>query len=232
MRPLSHLSLSSRSHPSHLFSLVLLNFFIPRCVAQSGLPIVATPDPSFLGYDGLWSPIRIRVGTPEQYLSLLPSTLGQETWVVGPAGCDGTSLCTTQRGGLFAANQSSTFHERGLYELNAQDAGYGYYGMDTISLNDNVSVPDQIIALVNSTEHWVGTLGLGVQETRFDGAVNHPPLLSSLAQNGSFIPSHSYGYTAGAIYRELHTLPNRYCPRLTPLSRPYRCSSIPNPWRC
>ncbi|KAK5048907.1 hypothetical protein LTR84_005327 [Exophiala bonariae] len=68
-------------------------------------------------------------------------------------------------------------------------------------MNDEISVPDQIIAVLNSTKYWVGRLGLGVQQTRFDGTVDHLSLLSSLAQDRSFIPSHSYGYTAGAIYR-------------------------------
>lgn len=145
------------------------------------------------------------MGTPEQWLSVFPSTLSQETWVVGPLGCDGTSTCQNKRGGLFSANQSSTFIPKGYFELNTDAQlgtdGSGYYGLDTIALDDRVSVPDQILALVNSTDHWIGTLGLGVQQTRFTGDRNNLPFLSSLVQNGSFIPSHSYGYTAGASYR-------------------------------
>lgn len=208
MRPSSHLSFLSRSYLGQWLSLIILDLLFHPCLAESQVPqaIVATTDSTFVGYDGAWSPVSIRVGTPQQYLSLLPSTLSQETWVVGPAGCDGTSTCTNERGGLFSANQSTTFQERGLYELNSQDTGYGYYGMDTIYLSDDVSTPDQIIALVNSTEHWIGSLGLGVQQTRFDGTENYLPFLSSLVQNGSFIPSHSYGYTAGAFYRKLRFL--------------------------
>ncbi|KEF53009.1 uncharacterized protein A1O9_10917 [Exophiala aquamarina CBS 119918] len=203
MRPCSHLSFLSRSHVGQWLSLIILDLLFHPCLADLRVPqpIVATTGSTFLGYDGAWSPVNIRVGTPQQYVSLLPSTLSQETWVVGPAGCDGTSACTNQRGGLFSANQSTTFQERGPYELNSHDTGFGYYGMDTIYLSDDVSTADQIVALVNSTEHWIGSLGLGVQQTRFDGTENHLPLLSSLVQNGSFIPSHSYGYTAGAFYR-------------------------------
>jgi hypothetical protein len=203
MHPSYQLSFLSCSHLSHWLWLIVLDLFFHPCLAESQQPrpIVATTGSTFLGYDGAWSPVSIRVGTPPQYLSVLPSTLSQETWVVGPAGCDGTSACTTKRGGLFSANLSTTFQERGLYELDAEDTGFGYYGMDTIYLSDDISTPDQITALVNSTEHWIGTLGLGVQQTRFDGTENYLPLLSSLVQNGSFIPSHSYGYTAGAFYR-------------------------------
>ncbi|KIX92864.1 uncharacterized protein Z520_11340 [Fonsecaea multimorphosa CBS 102226] len=173
--------------------------------ASEPAPIVATTSTDFFGYDGSWSAISIRVGSPEQYLSVFPSTLGQETWVVGPAGCDGTSICENKRGGLFSANESSSFKARGFYELNFDPqlggTGDGYYGLDTLSLNDAVSVPDQIVSVVNSTEYWVGTLGLGVQQTRFSGSEAISPLLSSLIQKRNDIPSRSYGYTAGAVYR-------------------------------
>jgi len=209
MRPSTHSSFLSRPYFIQWPSLIVLALFLNPCRAKSQVPrpIVATTGSTFLGYDGNWSPVSIRVGTPQQYLSLLPSTLSQETWVVGPAGCDGTSACTNKRGGLFSANKSFTFQERGLYELDSQDASSGYYGIDTIDLNDDISTADQIIALVNSTEHWIGNLGLGVQQTRFDGTENFLPLLSSLVQHGSFIPSHSYGYTAGAFYRMLRLFP-------------------------
>lgn len=96
----------------------------------------------------------------------------------------------------------------GLYELDLDtqlgDQGFGYYGLDSIALDDSTSVPSQIVAEVNSTEAWIGTLGLGVQQTRFSGNENNLPFLSSLVENASFIPSHSYGYTAGASYRKSH----------------------------
>jgi len=191
-------------------SLLLFALVLPqRCSAaqKHPTPIVATTTTDFLGYDGAWSAVSIRVGTPEQWLSVFPSTLSPETWVVGPLGCDGTSTCQNKRGGLFYANQSSTFIPKGYFELNADSQtspdDVGYYGLDTIALDDLISVPDQIVALVNSTEDWVGTLGLGVKETRFTDS-NNLPFLSSLVQNGSYIPSHSYGYTAGASYRECY----------------------------
>ena len=174
--------------------------------ASEPAPIVTTATTDFVGYDGLWSAISIRVGTPEQYVSVLPGTLSQETWVVGPAGCDGTTVCTTKRAGLFVANESSSFRSQGLYELNFDpelgNTGFGYYGLDTVSLDDTTSVSEQIVAVVNSTDYWIGSLGLGVQDTRFTGSENIAPLLSSLVEKVNEIPSRSYGYTAGAFYRE------------------------------
>ncbi|RMD44921.1 hypothetical protein DV735_g85, partial [Chaetothyriales sp. CBS 134920] len=170
-------------------------------------PISATIGADFLGDDGRWSTISIRVGNPEQWVLLLPNTVSQETWVIGPGGCDGSSTCKEVRGNVFDPSQSTSFQPAGYYELGADpssDSGqmdYGYYGFDTIALNDNKAVPGQIISVINTTEYLIGELGLGVQLTRFNTSDNQLTLLSSLVQNASLIPSHSYGYTAGASYR-------------------------------
>ncbi|KAI1615148.1 aspartic peptidase domain-containing protein [Exophiala viscosa] len=189
-------------------SLLLVAGLLPQFAlasSQSPQPIVASTNTDFLGYDGSWSTVSIRVGSPDQWLDVLPSTISQETWVIGPAGCDNTTTCQNKRGGLFAAMASTTWVAEGLYELDFDtrlgDQGYGYYGLDTIALGDTTSVTEQIIAVVNSTDEWIGNLGLGVQDTRFSGSENNLPFLSSLVENGSYIPSHSYGYTAGASYR-------------------------------
>lgn len=180
-------------------------FIIPFATAIDPQPILATAGSDFVGYDGQWSPISIRIGTPEQWISVLPATLSQETWVIGPGGCDGTSTCEAVRGGIFDSSRSSTFRESGFYELGSTpglgSSAFGYYGLDTLALNDGVLEPDQIISVINTTEVLVGELGLGVQQTRLNGSENLLPLLSSLVQNDSHIPSHSYGYTAGAAYR-------------------------------
>ncbi|SLM36511.1 Aspartic peptidase domain [Lasallia pustulata] len=158
----------------------------------------------FLGYDGNWSPVSIRVGSPPQWVDVLVSTRNQETWVVGPGGCDGTVICRTKRGGLFQRNESSTWHDQGYYNLGLDlqlgFTGNGDYGLDTISLDEQVSVPSQIIGVINSTDYWNGFLGLGVEPTNFT-TVNQLTFLSSMVENQSLIPSHSYGYTAGAYYR-------------------------------
>lgn len=119
----------------------------------------------FLGYDGNWSPVSIRVGSPPQWVNVFVSTSSQETWVVGPGGCDGTLICQTNRGGLFQKNQSSTWQDQGYYDLGLDPqlgfSGNGDYGLDTISLNDQISLSSQIIGVINSTDYWNGFLGLG-----------------------------------------------------------------------
>ena len=125
--------------------------------------------------------------------------------MIGPGGCDGTATCQSARGGLFNSGESTTFQDYGFYELGSDpDLGtsqFGYYGLDTLALDDSVSEPEQILAIINTTDSLLGQLGLGVQQTRLNGSENVLPFLSSLVQNNSVIPSHSYGYTAGASYR-------------------------------
>lgn len=90
-------------------------------------------------------------------------------------------------------------------DLQLGDNGRGYYGLDTIELSDQIIVPDQVIAVINSTEYWLGNIGLGAVQTNFTSqAIN--PFLSSLVENVSLIPSHSYGFTAGAYYRKEFSL--------------------------
>jgi len=161
--------------------------------------------PDFLGYDGAWSAASIRVGSPEQYLLLFPSTTTQETWVAGPSLCDGTSTCASLRGGLFYTENSTTWRDIGQYELGysalSQTVDNGDYGFDNISISDTITASNQIIAVVDDISHWNGEFGLGVQETRFNSSTDHLAFISTLVQNNSVIRSHSYGYTAGASYQ-------------------------------
>ena len=161
---------------------------------------------SWYGYDGLWSPISIRVGTPPQWIDVFVSTASQETWVIGPGGCDGTFKCQEERGGnLFEANESSTWEGQGAFALGLDPqlgfSGDGTYGFDDVAFSDQISVPSQIVGVINSTDYWLGYFGLGVEPTNFT-STDKPTFLDSMVQNQSLIPSHSYGYTAGAHYRK------------------------------
>jgi hypothetical protein len=117
------------------------------------------------------------------------------------------TACITKRGGIFKANQSSTWSSIGPYALNFQPAlgvtGSADYGLDTISVGDAISVPEQIVGIMNSTEFLLGSLGLGVIPSNFSSK-NQPTFLTSMVENQSAIPSHSYGYTAGAYYRKIY----------------------------
>ena len=195
-----------RSRTSAALNLCLIYLFASAAAAaKSGPSALSVPiRANFYGYDGQWSPVSIRVGTPPQWVNLFVSTASQETWVVGTSGCDGTQECLTQRGGVFEKSHSSSWKEQGLFYLgldpNLGFGGRGDYGLDSIALSDKISAPGQIISAINTTEYWLGYFGLGVKPTNLTGT-DLKPFLSSLVEKQSLIPSHSYGYTAGAKYR-------------------------------
>ncbi|MCJ1359707.1 MAG: hypothetical protein MMC33_009709 [Icmadophila ericetorum] len=188
------------------FSISFLALYADKCVAQQPSPVSVPVLTDWFGDDGNWSPATIRVGTPPQWVNVFPSTASEETWVIGLGGCDLTSLCASDRGGLFELNTSSTWQELNYYDLGLDPqlgfGGIGNYGLDNISLSDTISVPQQIVSVINTTDYWLGLFGLGVTPTNFTNA-NQPTFLSSMA-NHSYIPSLSYGYTAGAYYRLKH----------------------------
>lgn len=111
----------------------------------------------------------------------------------------------TERGGIFQPNESSTWLDQGTYALGLDpQLGFGddgQYGLDSIALNDQISVPSQILGVVNTTDYWLGFFGLGVEPTNFT-STDQKTFLDSMVENQSLIPSHSYGFTAGAHYRK------------------------------
>ncbi|KAL3427348.1 eukaryotic aspartyl protease [Phlyctema vagabunda] len=174
-----------------------------RSVSATALSV--TPSTTWLGNDGSWSPIQIRVGTPSQWAYVLVSTASSETWVIGNGGCDATALCASMRGGLFNTTESSSWQTEGFYDFQMDArlgfSGYGFYGWDAITFGTTgVTLPSTIIASVNTTEYWNGFFGVGIVPGNFTSAVAISPI-SGLVETEGVIPSHSYGYTAGAKYQ-------------------------------
>jgi hypothetical protein len=90
--------------------------------------------------------------------------------------------------------------------------GNAYYGFDTLTLGlpgaDLPSLDNQIIAGIATNNYWLGYLGLSPIPFNFSSQNDatsmrdpQPSFLSSL-KNQSLIPSLSWGYTAGASYRD------------------------------
>lgn len=165
------------------------------------------------------------MGNPRQKLQVLASTQVPETWLVDPQGCiDGDlSNCTEARGGFYHRADSST--SQGLsssdsssgkfknFALQAEsnlgmtnNSDVGTYGFDTVEIgrpgNGSISVtPAQVIATVATKDFFLGNLGLSARRVSAIGSGSSPGLLTSL-NDGNYIPSLSYGYTAGAAYRK------------------------------
>lgn len=64
-----------------------------------------------------------------------------------------------------------------------------------------VTLNSTIVGSINTTQYLLGMFGLGVVVGNFK-TVTSLPAISGLVENVSAIPSHSYGYTAGAKYRK------------------------------
>lgn len=92
-------------------------------------------------------------------------------------------------------------------ELNL---GYNHnasYGLETVALGlSNATggpyLDSQLIADFATNDYYIGLFGLGRQPTNFSTFdTPHPSFLASLKSQG-MIPSLSWGYTAGARYRQ------------------------------
>ncbi|MCJ1271280.1 hypothetical protein MMC22_011180 [Lobaria immixta] len=135
------------------------------------------------------------------------------------------SECEVKRGGIFHSDNSSTWVKSGSFALGLDPqlefGGNGDYGFDSIALSEQISVKSQAVAVINTTEYWLGYMGLGIIPTNFSSGaiaanssngtpapnvtnVDQKSFLSSLMETEGLIPSHSYGYTAGAYYRLKH----------------------------
>lgn len=78
----------------------------------------------------LISAVNLRVGTPEQDVRVIVSTASPESFVVlSEYGCSASVFdtvpanCAVSRGQLFNSNQSSSWHELGLFGINENGVG-------------------------------------------------------------------------------------------------------------
>ena len=153
-------------------------------------------------------------------MRVLVSTTCPQPWAVDPLGCAATDPpdCVSSRGGQFNKNDSSTWQDQGLYELDQElNLGYtgnGDFGLDSISLgypgSGALTVEHQLLATIASKDYYIATWGIAPRptnltksdpkESTFAPEDSYQSLLSTLKQSQE-IPSLSYGYTAGARYR-------------------------------
>ncbi|KAI1142412.1 acid protease [Hypoxylon sp. FL0543] len=165
------------------------------------------PSLQWYGIDGNWSSIGLFVGEPAQEINVTISTSLSEIWVVESGGCGPTSHCTDARGGVYNTSASQSWSPLGAWQLGLDYLGLGGngdYGMETVVVYDSVrrwqtSFKKQLVAGINETGYYTGFFGLGITPGRFENVVAQSPIAALVEQDG-IIPSHSYGYTAGAYY--------------------------------
>lgn len=159
------------------------------------------------------------MGNPRQTVRVIPSTAGISTWVIAPSGCPpsepGISAaegCPESRGGLFNATQSSSWHALGHYSLGI-DANLGYgdltalYGQDTITFgfSDSIGRPElesQVVTALTTDDYLVGLFGLNHQAVNLTNFTDPLPSALGTMKKNNMIPSLSWAYTAGALYRK------------------------------
>ncbi|OTB20038.1 hypothetical protein K445DRAFT_8043 [Daldinia sp. EC12] len=159
------------------------------------------------GVDGNWSSIGLFVGEPAQEIDVLVSTSLSEIWVVENGGCGPNGQCVQARGGVYNTTASQSWSSLGAWQLGLDYLGIGGngdYAMETVVVYDSVrrwqtSFNKQLVAGVNETGYFNGFFGLGITPGRFNNVVVQSPIAALVEQDGT-IPSHSYGYTAGAYY--------------------------------
>ncbi|KAH6851715.1 aspartic peptidase domain-containing protein [Alternaria alternata] len=171
----------------------------------------------WLGNDGSWSTFQVRVGTPPQTFEVLPATQAQNVWLPISDECTrlqgGSDSCGDSRGATpfqqspspgFETNMSSSWNAIGLYELglgrNHGITGNGFHGFDRVGL-DNFTIHHLAVIAYASPGFWIGQMGLSPLPLNFSETISSPSLISALKEEGH-IPSLTYGYQAGAVYRE------------------------------
>ncbi|KAI0483276.1 acid protease [Xylariaceae sp. FL0804] len=182
------------------------------------------PSQYYDGNDGSWSTFFLRVGTPEQTVRVLVSTASPEALVVLSLGCTAAAFqaynnaslpsdCATSRGTLFNTNQSTSWSVLGNYNINGDGVGLeanldysqtAQFAQESVGLGlIGPSLDGQIVGGIATTEpFYLGIFGLNNQPLNFStlGNSSSSSYVTTLRDQG-VIPSLSWSYTAGAIYR-------------------------------
>ncbi len=202
--------------PSAVLSLTLAHALTitPRDTSSSDgpAPISFPPSGQWDGIDGSWSSFTLRIGTPPQDVRTFLSWDAYQTWAVVPQGCEAAGnydQCAQTRGGIFNETASTSWEYQGLYSLGLlQNLGYygnGYYGYDDVGLAaGGPRLTDATVAGYALEDFYVGVFGVNPNPTKYN-KTNSAPSSMSLLKEQKQIPSVSFGYTAGAKYRDGNT---------------------------
>ncbi|KAA8570286.1 hypothetical protein EYC84_002593 [Monilinia fructicola] len=179
-------------------------------------PLTVLPSGNWNGIDGNWSSFWLTVGTPSQPVLVFISTASNQPWVISPDGCTplDPGTCLGSRGLKFNSNTSTTWapntiNPGGVFALEVESnldlSGNGNYGNDTLMLgspgSELPSLSSQVLATITTHDFWLGLFGLNPAPTNFSSKTELVPSYMSNLKSQGHIPSLSYGYTAGAYYR-------------------------------
>ncbi|KAL4729330.1 hypothetical protein ACLX1H_003745 [Fusarium chlamydosporum] len=195
-----------------MLSIILGSSFLFANLIQARDPEpVLLPAGDWSSTDGNWSTISFYLGSNSQHVDVLVSTALSEFWAIGPGGClPKDPNCIAARGGIYDAEESSDYNPLGTWQLGLSDLGYGgngNYGRDLVNTQSPLSkepftMNGVLITTINTTDYMTGLFGLGITQGNFNGTVAESPLTQAVSEYG-LIPSYSFGYTAGAHYRNI-----------------------------
>ncbi|KAH6659567.1 aspartic peptidase domain-containing protein [Truncatella angustata] len=176
-------------------------------IQANGDALWLEPSSKWYGIDGNWSSVGLYVGEPSQQVDVIVSTSLSEIWVIESSGCGSSALCTAARGNVFNISQSSSWSSLGAWELGLNyldQVANGDYAVDAVTVYNGLSqnltsLAKQVVAAINDTDYYTGFFGLGITPGRFKTTVVQSPI-AAMVERDAIIPSHSYGYTAGAYY--------------------------------
>lgn len=155
------------------------------------------------------------MGTPAQDVRVFVSTASQESFVVIPLGCaPGDRSCPSARGGIFNATNSSTWSQYNYFELPIEQNLYAkvtvLFGNDTLKLgaqsSNGLSLENQVIGGIGDTRYYLGMLGVNPKPTKVSAGDSGQSSYMTTLKSQNIIPSVSFGFTAGAAYREFNTV--------------------------
>lgn len=161
------------------------------------------------------------MGTPPQSFHVLPNFKGQTLYVPIEDDCERMNItdCGGRRGieifqsrpsPGFQKNKSETWEELGTYRIGISTqlglTGNALYGYDSMSpasggSKETPKLERQAVAAFASFDFWLGVLGLSMFPMNMSETEQPRSFLSALKED-DIIPSLSFGYQAGAPYRE------------------------------
>lgn len=175
-------------------------------------PIAFTPDEDWDGIDGQWSTFTVRIGTPQQFVRTFVSWSSYQTWAVLPEGCQAasdTEACEESRGGFFNNTESSTWDRIGIYDLwikrNLGINANAIFGYDVVGIGgvgeEGPTLQNTTVGAMALEQFYLGIFGINPKPTNFTSFNDGSPSYMTQLKEQKYIPSVSFGYTAGAKYR-------------------------------